>query len=150
MNNKLSIFDQIKIIKNGSISFYKQSDEAIKKQISPFMLNRWLSCSDSPLDIILVNETINSFLFPLHKHPDLLYKLLCASVDDSKSKCNWIKKKSKKTSSASVKIVCEYFQCNTHSAELYIKSIKLDSLIEMAESLGYDKNIIDAIKKEHT
>jgi hypothetical protein len=135
-------------VKAGDITLYQSSDDLTKKQISPFMLNKWMGGSSHPLEVLLVNETVNKYLFELYKHPDLLYKLCCTAVAEDYSKFSFIKTKSIKNSSIAVEVISEYFQCNTNSASLFLKSTSIESLIEMANSLGYDAESIKKLKKE--
>jgi len=80
--------------------FYKNLSEEHKKEISLWILMRYMSSSQSDADhhIIMVNEFVNANFSTLSKHPELQWKLLALCGTDKKQFHPWIPppKKAKK------------------------------------------------------
>lgn len=147
-SHKFDIFEVIKDIQSRNISFFDHLEDYEVKQISPFVIMKWLSGVKDKQQILLLNEVVNERIFLLSKHNKLLYKMLMTTCTLKDKRCFWIKRPSKKSTSQSLNIISDYYNCSIDDAKLYMKSNSLEDIIDMAESLGHDKEVIAKIKKE--
>jgi len=90
---KLDIFAVIDKITSKDWGYWDTLTAEEQKAFQPFVMQQWLSGVNDGLQVFLVNEIVNSSVFDLDQHKELLYKLLCCSVT-SKKRCKWMKKKS--------------------------------------------------------
>ena len=131
--------------------FYKSLSEEEAKDISPYILMRWMSGTNDARQVYFLNELVNPFVFNLNKqHKELLVDLitLCASGREQRYKFN--KTISKKTSSTPkcVEVVKEIFSYNTIDALETLPLISNDDILSFAEQLGRQPPEITVIKKE--
>ena len=72
--------------------FYKNLSEEHKKEISLWILMRYMSSSQSDSDhhIIMINEIVNNNFSTLSKHPELQWKLLALCGTSKKQFHPWI------------------------------------------------------------
>ena len=76
MNTVLAAIDK------KDYTFYRKLSDEHKKQLSPFLLNRYASIVKGGQDIteyylIATNQRVNTQYFELAKHPELVWMLLC-------------------------------------------------------------------------
>lgn len=148
MSDKVDMFELLRHIDKKDIGFYDSLTDEQKKSVVPLLAMRWLS-SGTANQTQLLNTVANPLVFRMYKHPALLYKLLVACSDGKERRYKWIKKKSKdKSSPVSVEVISLYYGCSKKDAIRYKKRLTLDDVIDMADSLGYDKEKVQKIKAE--
>ena len=147
--HKLDIFKVLSRIDAKDYQFYNDLSETDKKAYVSKVIIRWLSGTRDTLQIQLLNELVNPFIFSLYKHPDLIHKLMCISSTGNK-RYNWNKSLSKKTSSTPtlVSIVKQYYKYNTLDAIDALPLLADEDLMQYATELGMQKDEISKIKKE--
>ena len=149
MSEKKDIFEVLNKLDEGDIEYFKNLSEKELKQLPPYVLMRWLSGTRNSKQVILVNELVNSTVFNLHEHNKLLWKLLMASSDGQQKKYKWMKKGKKNPKfSNTLDIIKEYYNCSRERANEYLNLLDCESVVDMAESLGEQDDIIKKIKKE--
>lgn len=147
--NKINIFDVLNHIDSGDIYYYDNLTDEQKNSISMFMLCQWMTCMNNQQQLKAVEAIVNPYIFSLHKHKTLLYKLMVIASSGTKKNYKWNYKKKKKSTSASVSIISEYHDLSNKHAEEYINMFKKEDIIDMAMELGYDDNYLKKIKKEY-
>ncbi len=148
MTNKVDIFELLKRVDARDIEFYESLSQPEKNSVAPVVALRWFS-SGSDQHVHLSNFVINPVVFPLYKHPGLLYKMMVACSDGKKKRYSWVKKKSKDKSAPNAdKTIAEYYQCSVKDASSYRRKLASEDILEMAEDMGYDAERIKKIKAE--
>lgn len=146
---KFDIFKLIEQLETGDTESVKNFTEEQLKEISPYLLQRWLSCTDDQLQILRLNICCNPYSFELAKHKQLLLKLYGVSVSKTRKRYQWIKqKKNESSKSLSVDVVKQFYGYSTKRAEECVSMFSADDIMEMAKDLGYQKAEIDKLKKE--
>lgn len=140
----MDIFDQLKAIDRLDIDAIE--DEEFEKKFSPYMALKWYAAVKDPLRIKLVNSIANPMIFQLHKEKKLLYYLLCCCSDGSEKRYSWIKRP-KKTNINLLNMVSEYYQISGREAEMTIKELNNDDLLEILDLMDYDDKLRNKIKK---
>lgn len=147
---KLDLFNFLNNISQKNQKFYDTlSDEEIK-ELSPLILMRWLSGTNDPYQIYMLNELLNPFVFSLGKHKELLVDLMTLSTSGRSQRYKFKKVKSNKNTKLpnTVKVIKEYFNYSTLDAIEVMPLIKSEELLSLAEQLGRQKPEIARIKKE--
>lgn len=148
-NYKLDIFDLLSKIsssKSGDIYSSLSNDE--RKGFAPLVVMRWLTGTSDERQIMLTNEFVNPYVFPLAKNPHLLMKLMQATNSKTGKRYQWLGIKSKKKNNETLKVISEFYGMSMREVRLLNPLPSEDEIIEMAESLGYQKDELTKLKKE--
>lgn len=147
---KLDLFGILTKINKKDQQYYLSLSEDEQKEVIPLLLMRWLTGTSDFYQICLINEYINTYVFSLYKHKDLLTKLLLCSVSGKNNRYSWVKTKSKKGTIAplSCSIISKYYQISSKQAIDYLKLLTEIDIIDYAEQLGYQSDDITKLKKE--
>lgn len=147
---KLDIFGLLNNINKKDVSYYSKLSEEEQKAFVPIVTMRWLSGTKNEKQIIFLNELVNPYVFSLHKHKQLLYNLMIVSASGIHQRYSWIKCKPKKTKTLPEceRIVSEYFRYNIKQASDAIPLLSDDTILEIAEELGLQKEEVTKLKKE--
>lgn len=147
---KLDIFNLLSNVNAKNTKFYGTlSDEEIK-EITPFVLMRWLSGTNDAYQIYMLNEVLNPFVFKLSKHKELLVDLMVLSASGQTKRCKYVKTKSKKTTNTpkAVAVIKQYFGYSTLDAIEALPLLTNANIVSFAEDLGTQKPELAALKKE--
>ena len=109
---------------------------------------RWMSGTSSPLQVILLNEALNPYVFSLANHKELLYKLatLC-STGPQRNK--WIKLGSREHQHKQcIEVIKTHYGYSTNKAIDVFDLIDSDTIIWMSEQQGVTKETLAKIKLE--
>lgn len=150
MTNKLDLFKYLGSLNKKDRDAYEKLSEEEQKQVAPVLILRWLSGTNDELQIQLLNEFLNPYVFPLYKHKELLSKLSVVSTSGSNPRVTWIKSQSKKTSKTplALEVVKDYFGYSTEHAVDAMKLLEARSIVAYAEQLGRQPDEIKKIQKE--
>ena len=148
-DRKVDIFELFKHINNKDIEYFNQLTEEEIKSISPLVVMRWLSGTSNMTQITFLNNIVNTKVFPLHRHKQLLYYLLLASVN-GQYRYSWRKAPTKKTSSMPLclQAVSEYFGYSKSKTLDALPLLTDDAILGYAEELGFQPSEITKLKKE--
>lgn len=151
MNTKkdVDLFSILKNIDKENIEYYKNLSTEDKKKFVPLLTLRWMSGSADKNKILHLNSLMNSKIFPLYNHPELLYYGFISCASGVSGRYKWIKKKKKEGKRPElINLIKEYTKCSTIEAKEYVNLLTKDDVMEMAESLGYQKDAITKLKKD--
>ncbi len=154
-NYKLDIFGLLDNINLKNHDFYNNLPEEQRKEVHPLVVMRWLTgCgykeSNPAMQLYLLNEYTNPFVFLLSKHPNLLLHLMMISSSGKAFRYKFISKINKRGSKypKTSEIIKSIFHYNSGDAQEAIEILDKKTIISMAEGLGYQDNEIKVIKKE--
>ena len=148
-NYKLDIFDLLsKISSSKSGDIYASLSEDGRKGFAPLVVMRWLSGTSDEQQIMLLNEFANPVIFPLAKHPHLLMRVLQAANSKTGRRYQWLGVKSKKKNVETMKVISEFYGMSMREVRLMNPLPTENEVVEMAESLGYQKDELTKLKKE--
>lgn len=141
------IFEFMKEIDSCNIDHYKNMPEEERKKIFLYLIQRWMTGTYDEKQILLINQFVNTKVFSLYKHPDLIYKLLCAS-STGKKRYKWEGRKKKNAVTSLIEFLCEFYECSRQDAEQYATILDSEAILDMARDFGADKERISKIKKD--
>ena len=142
MSNKLPLNTVLAAIDKKDYGFYDRLTPELQKQLSPFLLNRYVSLVKGSSELqayylMAGNQRVNCTYFELVKHPKLVWQLLCTVSPGMGTQFHqWVghKKKDKNNSSKRLKDV-ERFHPRAKNDEL-----------EMLANLYTDKELKEIAK----
>lgn len=146
MTQKLPIKDILAAIDLGGITVWDELSEEEKKQVSFFLLNRYISSvkgnrEKQELAVFKTNEYYNKHFFSLQKHKKLLWLLLCISGNTKNIEYHqWIGHKKKTVdNSKSAKFLAElYPNKKQDEIEMLAKILSKKEIQELAKEYGID------------
>jgi hypothetical protein len=148
-NKEIDLFSILKAIDKNDIEYYRNLSVEDKKKFVPLLTLRWMSGTSDKTKIQYLNSLMNQKVFPLHAHPELLYYGFLVCSNGKYSRYNWIKKKKKEGNKPeTVRLLKEYNSMSTREAKDCVHLITKEDAVQMAESLGYQKDAITKLKKE--
>ena len=141
MSNKLPLNTVLAAIDKKDYGFYDRLTPELQKQLSPFLLNRYVSLVKGSNELqayylMAGNQRVNCTYFELAKHPKLVWQLLCTVSPGMGTQFHqWVgHKKKDKSSSKRLKDV-----------ERFHPNVKTDEL-ELLANLYTDKELKDITK----
>ena len=146
-DRKFDIFEVIGKISNNDRKYFDALQDYEVRQIYPLVLMKWLGGTKNATQIKLTNDLVNTTVFPLYKHPKLLYKLLMVSTV-SKNRVSWIKRKSKEKDNEIIKLIMSHYECSSERATMYRKVLTNDNILDIALLSGLEKETMTKLKKE--
>lgn len=149
----LNISDVLSKLDRNDFDFYDSLNEAELKELSPWVLMRFMSSCDSNPEIYLlsVNENVNIDFSIVSKHKKLMCLLLAACGIGTKQSHKWIAppKKTKKPLSGLADILKEVmYDKNDHEIDIIINTNNKDDIIDYLTMSGVDEKRIQAIFDE--
>ena len=153
-DKKLDLFKEVlPNIDLRNKEYYSQLSDDQKKEISPYVLMRFVSSvkQQSLVDhhLIMVNEIVNREFSSLSKHPELQWKLLCLCGIGTKQFHPWIAPGKKQTKSKLQQALSELKpHYKRDEIELLEQVMTKEDKVELFQSAGYtDKEIKELCKK---
>lgn len=148
-NNRVDIFKVLNTLCSGDLDYWDKLEEEEQKQLAPLILMRWLSGTSSEAQLMMVNEFVNPYVFPLSKHPKLLFSLMAICAKSKNSKYSWIsQKKAEPAKKLSLKALCEYYNYSMREAKQQISLLSKEDILLIVDKLGWEKELLAKVKKE--
>lgn len=144
---KLDIFATLEQINHKRPHFYQDLTDEEKKGFHPLIVMRWMSGTSSPLQIVLLNEVVNPFVFSLFEHKDLLYKLLTVAATKPQ-RYKWLKSNKEHKHKHCVDVIRRHYGYNTQQSSEVFPMLSNEVIIEMAERQGLQKDELTKVKHE--
>lgn len=129
------------------ITYYKSLPEEERKKLYLFTVMRFMSGTSDAKQIQYLNSFVNTKVFSMYYHPDLVYKLLCSSSTGSK-RYTYMHRKKKEKDTLTLEIIKTYYKCDSRDAKEYAKILTPEDILEMAEAIGIEKESVIKLKKE--
>lgn len=146
--SKLDIWELLRSIDKKDRNFLTKLSEAQRKGFAPIVALRWLSGSGNAVQLCNVNELVNSTVFNLYKHPDLIYKLMVAATPVGSKNYNWVKPHKKSKMTKRVDVIKRYLDVPSKQAAEFAELYTDEEVLEMCDALGETKEFVKALKAE--
>lgn len=150
-DEKVNIFEVLSKFNKHDVEFFRKMEPEVAKQLHPFVIQRWLSGTDNPAQIVLLNEVVNRKVFSLaHNHKLLAWFLLNVATCNTSGRYTWSKLPGARTSATplSIDVICRYYGYSKVKAQDAIKLLTADDVVELAVELGLQDTDIRKIEKE--
>ena len=144
---KLPLKDVLAAIDMGAISVWDELSEEERKQVSFYLLNRYVSAvkgnrEAQELAVFKTNEYYNKHFFTLQKHKKLLWQLLCLSGNTKSIQYHeWIGNKKKDAdNNKTVKfLITLYPNKKLDEIKMIAKLSTKKEIIQLAKDMGIDE-----------
>lgn len=147
----LDVFELLGKLDRKDYEIWDALTDEQKKEFSPLVVMRWMAGCSDPVQIIFLNEIVNTSVFQLGDHKELLMKLLAVCSNGKSKRYSWINykvssgtKKSKKVND----LIAAHYHMSLKEADEARKLFSDAEIIELAEMHGLQKEEINEIKKE--
>ena len=145
--NKLPLKDILAAIDMGAKEIWNELSEEEKKQVSFYLLNRYVSSQKGSRDsqelaVFKTNEYYNKHFFTLQKHKKLLWQLLCLAGNTKKIQYHeWIGHKRKGSDNSKVAKLLRTLYPNKKEdeIELLAKISTKKEVLELAKDNGIEE-----------
>lgn len=145
---KLDIFGVLEAIDSKDIEYFSRLDQDKRKAFMPFLVQRWMSGTDDPVQIQFLNEFVNKYTFALQEHKELLYKLMCVVSSGNQQRYQW-KGTAKSTSANAVdSLISIEYNVNRTEARQLREILTNDHILELADQHGLQSDELKLIRKE--
>ena len=145
-----NLFGLLNAISHGNHNYIDELSDAEIADLSPYVVNMWIS---NPEDMVYervfyTNRFVNQHVFPLQKHPRLIFHLMAIAQQFGKTRYAFPRKIAKETNTNTLKLVQEYYSVRKEIAELYLQSLSQQDIMKMADEMGYQKDQRKKIENE--
>lgn len=149
---KFDIFEVLSALDSQNVNYFTSLSDADKKKIPLFVVQRWFSGTRDELQLLLINECVNPYMFSLQQHPSLLWMLLTAASSGVPRRYSWIKLPSHDVDGTK-KVVTELVMHRAYgysAAETrdVMSMLTYDSVFQLAEYVGTQPDELTELAKE--
>jgi|TARA_E500000331_G_scaffold325435_1_gene342614 hypothetical protein len=141
--DKLPLNQVLNALDRKDMSFYDSLSDEHKKQVAPFLLNRYMSIVKGSSDLhayylMATNQRVNKSYFDLAKHPKLVWQLLCTVSPGMGNQFHqWVGFKKKTSDNKSRKVLEKlYPNAKNDELDLLAKTMTKKELKLLAEAHG--------------
>lgn len=147
----LDVFDLLSKIDRKDYEIWDNLNEEQKKEFAPLVVMRWMAGCGDPVQLIFLNEIVNTSVFQLGDHKELLLKLLTVCSNGKSKRYSWINYKVSNGSKKSKKVnelIATHYHMSLKEADEARPLFSEQEILELAEMHGLQKEEIAEIKKE--
>ncbi len=149
--NTLPLASELNAMDFSDMDFYKNLSDQHKKDISPWVLMRFMSSSQAAPEhhLMIVNDLVNHNFSSLSKHPELQWKLLALCGTSRKQFHPWIAPpKGIKKNKIEEALLSHFPLIRASELDLLQKVNDEESLTEFFIENGYDEKTIKELFKK--
>lgn len=145
----LDIFWLLGELDRKNYDLWNKLTEEQRKEFSPVLVLRWMLGSRDPVQLLLLNEVVNTVVFSLPHHKELLLKLLTVTTSGSSQRYQWLNLKTAGgKNKRSVQLIAEHYGLSLRDAAESFKLFSADEVLELAAMHGLQKDEIKELQKE--
>lgn len=142
------LFDILSNIDRKNVDYYSTLTHQQQKEFKPYLVLQWLYSLDNSYQRVMLNSIVNKNMLAVYKHPELVYRLMSTCTTGQTQYYRWRSPKKETSFPKSKKVIMEYNKITHRDAEETFGIFPTDSIISMAERLGYETSEITKIKNE--
>lgn len=132
-----------------NFELWEQLDEQQRKDISPYVILRWLAGCSDPEQLVKLGEIACSCLFEFGSKKELMLKVLAACTVNGSKRYKWINPKgASKSSSKALELIAMSYGLSLKHANDVRAQFTAAEIIELAEAQGWQKPEIKELQKE--
>lgn len=150
---KLNLKEVLAAIDTNDFGFYDRLDEEERKEISPWVLMRFMSSCSGPREyseyhLMVTNDVVNKEFSLMKDHPKLQWLLLACCGSGKKQFHPWIPPgKGMKKDKLQEFVSSVYPHYKLDEIDDFIRLNEKEDLVELAEQFGYTKKEIKDLFK---
>lgn len=147
----LDLFQLLGQIDRKDYHIWQSLTSEQQKEFSAYMTLMWMAGTTDPFQILMLNEVVNTTLFSLPEHRELMLKLLAVCSNGQSKRYTWVKYKLGGNGTKvklAIKLLMEHHRYSEKEAEDVYPLYSTAELIELAESQGWQKDELKDLAKE--
>ena len=145
----LDIFWLLNQLDNRNFDLWDQLTEEQRKEVSPFVILRWLTGTNDPEQLVALGEVASACLFEFGDKKDLLLKLFAACTVNGSKRYKWVTPKgANKGSSKALQLIALTYRMSLQHATDVRPLFSNDELVALAEAQGWQKDELKELIKE--
>lgn len=145
----LDIFWLLGELDRKNYDLWNKLTEEQRKELSPVLVLRWMLGTRDPVQLLILNEVVNTLVFSLGSaHKELLLKLLTISTSGSSQRYQWLNLKTAGKQKLSVQLIAEHYNLSLRDAAESAKLFSAEELTELAALHGWQKDELKNLAKE--
>jgi len=145
---KLDIFECLSQISKKNIHYYDNLSDEQKKGFLSLIISRWVYGTPHELQILLLNQVVNPYLFSLNKHPSLIYKLLTTTSVRPNTVYRWKAKQQDIKFPLSINVISKYYGISKREAILHLPNYTAPDILTMCADIGLQTDELKNLKIE--
>lgn len=141
------LFDGLSKLGKRDLGWYDGLTPDGKKAAAPLVIMRWMTGTSDQAQLVRLNTFVNPYIFALGAEKPLLFKLLAAAATGKTGRYFWLKGPgARPAEKLALEVVKQYYGISGREAQSY--KVDGESLLEMAQELGWDEEQLKKLKKE--
>jgi len=145
---KTDIFAALNAINVKNLDYFDNLPEGELKELSTYLLLKFMGSSYDPAQIVLLNEYVNLYGFTLQKHKKLLIQLMSICTNGEEQRYKMLKSKKENKNNIIISVIREYYGYSEKEAKMAIPILKKNDILKIAEITGIQKEEITKLNKE--
>lgn len=147
-DRKLDMFWFLSQLDDKKFDILDTLDADQRKEVSNYMLLRWMSGCDDPEQLLKLGLIATSCLFDLSKHPDLMTKVLAACAMNGRKRYRWVNYKGASKESMALELVCKEWNLTAGKAKEALELLDKDDIMELGRRHGLQPDELKKLEKE--
>ena len=146
----LDVFQLLGQIDKKDYDIWDRLTDEQKKELSPLVVMRWMAGTTEPIQLIFLNEIVNTSVFQLgDAHKEFLLKLLTVCSNGKQKRYSWVPYKvAGRGSKKIIDLIATHYRISPKEAEDSRRLFSNEEIMTLAEIQGLQKEEINDIKKE--
>lgn len=147
-NDAFDLFAFLGKLSRRDLHAYDKLTPEGQKAASPLVIGRWLTGTSDEAQLLRLNTFANPYVFSLGQDKALLFSLLAGACTGSTSRYTWIKPPGSKAQTRKLQTIASYYGCSLMEAKELLAVTTNETVLQMAEELGYDKDELKKLEGE--
>lgn len=145
----LDIFWVLNQLDSKNFELWDQLSEDQRKEVSPFVILRWLTGCADPEQLVMLGEVASACLFEFGAKKELMLKVLAACTANGGKRYKWVNPKgTSKTSSKALELIALTYKMSPKQAVEVLPLFTAAEITELAEAQGWQKDELKDLQKE--
>ena len=145
----LDIFWVLNQLDSKNFELWDQLTEDQRKEVSPFVILRWLTGCADPEQLVMLGEVASTCLFDFGQKKELMLKIFAACTANGGKRYKWVNPKgTTKSSSRALELISLTYRMSLKQAAEVRPQFTTDEVVELAIAQGWQKNEITDLQKE--
>lgn len=145
----LDIFWLLGQLDAKNFDVWAQLTEAQRKEVSPYVILRWLAGCSDPEQLVMLGEVASTCLFDFGDKPEFMLKVLAACTVNGSKRYKWVSPKgATKSSSKALQLIAHTYKMPLKHAADVRPLFTSAEVLELAEAQGWQKDELVDLKKE--
>lgn len=145
----LDIFWLLNQLDSSNFDLWDQLTEEQRKEVSPFVILRWLSGCNDPEQLVMLGDIAATYLFDFGQKKELMLKVLTACTCNGGKRYKWANPKgTTKTSSKALQLIALTYGMSLKQAAEVRPQFTADEVVALAEAQGWQKDELSDLQKE--